>query len=118
MAFIGFSDSYAKPIQKYGDSHVAERFRKVTALFLMRRLKTDKSIISDLPDKIERNELASLTPEQATLYQKTVNKCMAVIESIEGEDNRRTKQEQNPKLAWVMPCKEEEGKANQTLFKR
>ena len=49
-----FSDSYAKPIQKYGDSHVAERFRKVTAPFMMRRLKTDKSIISDLPDKIER----------------------------------------------------------------
>ena len=83
-----FSDSYAKPIQKYGDSHVAERFRKVTAPFMMRRLKTDKSIISDLPDKIERNELALLTPEQAALYQETVNKCMAVIENMEGEDNQ------------------------------
>ena len=82
-----FSESYAKPIQKYGDSHVAERFRKVTAPFMMRRLKTDKSIISDLPDKIERNELAWLTPEQAALYQETVNKCMAVIESMDGEDN-------------------------------
>ena len=38
-----FSESYAKPIQKYGDSHVAERFRKVTAPFMMRRLKTAMS---------------------------------------------------------------------------
>ena len=51
---------------------------QVTAPFLMRRLKTDKSIISDLPDKIERNELAALTPEQTALYQETVNKCFVV----------------------------------------
>lgn len=82
-----FSDSYARPIQKYGDKRAAERFRRVTAPFLIRRLKTDKSIISDLPDKIERNELATLTPIQAALYQETVNMCMAVIESIEGDDN-------------------------------
>ena len=101
-----FSDSYAKPIQKYGDSHVAERFRKVTAPFLMRRLKTDKSIISDLPDKIERNELASLTPEQAALYQETVNKCMAVIESIEGEDNQTLFKRQGLILQMMLALKQ------------
>ena len=101
-----FSDSYAKPIQKYGDSRVAERFRKVTAPFLMRRLKTDKSIISDLPDKIERNELASLTPEQAALYQETVNKCMAVIESIEGEDNQTLFKRQGLILQMMLALKQ------------
>lgn len=101
-----FSDSYAKPIQKYGDSHVAERFRKVTAPFLMRRLKTDKSIISDLPDKIERNELASLTPEQAALYQETVNKCMAVIESIEGEDSQTLFKRQGLILQMMLALKQ------------
>ena len=101
-----FSESYAKPIQKYGDSHVAERFRKVTAPFLMRRLKTDKSIISDLPDKIERNELASLTPEQAALYQETVNKCMAVIESIEGEDNQTLFKRQGLILQMMLALKQ------------
>lgn len=101
-----FSDSYAKPIQKYGDSHVAERFRKVTAPFMMRRLKTDKSIISDLPDKIERNELASLTPDQAALYQETVNKCMAVIESIEGEDNQTLFKRQGLILQMMLALKQ------------
>ena len=101
-----FSDSYAKPIQKYGDSHVAERFRKVTAPFLMRRLKTDKSIISDLPDKIERNELASLTPEQAALYQETVNKCMTVIESIEGEDSQTLFKRQGLILQMMLALKQ------------
>ena len=101
-----FSDSYAKPIQKYGDSRVAERFRKVTAPFLMRRLKTDKSIISDLPDKIERNELASLTPEQAALYQETVNKCMAVIESMEGEDSQTLFKRQGLILQMMLALKQ------------
>ena len=101
-----FSDSYAKPIQKYGDSRVAERFRKVTAPFLMRRLKTDKSIISDLPDKIERNELASLTPEQAALYQETVNKCMAVIESMEGEDHQTLFKRQGLILQMMLALKQ------------
>ena len=101
-----FSDSYAKPIQKYGDSRVAERFRKVTAPFLMRRLKTDKSIISDLPDKIERNELASLTPEQAALYQETVNRCMAVIEGMEGEDNQTLFKRQGLILQMMLALKQ------------
>ena len=101
-----FSDSYAKPIQKYGDSHVAERFRKVTAPFMMRRLKTDKSIISDLPDKIERNELALLTPDQAALYQKTVNKCMAVIEGLEGEDNQSLFKRQGLILQMMLALKQ------------
>lgn len=101
-----FSESYAKPIQKYGDSRVAERFRKVTAPFLMRRLKTDKSIISDLPDKIERNELASLTPGQAALYQETVNKCMAVIESMEGEDNQTLFKRQGLILQMMLALKQ------------
>ena len=101
-----FSDSYAKPIQKYGDSRVAERFRKVTAPFLMRRLKTDKSIISDLPDKIERNELASLTPEQAALYQETVNKCMAVIERMEGEDHQTLFKRQRLILQMMLALKQ------------
>ena len=101
-----FSEAYAKPIQKYGDAHVAERFRKVTAPFLMRRLKTDKSIISDLPDKIERNEFAVLTPEQAALYQETVNRCMAVIESMEGEDNQTLFQRQGLILQMMLALKQ------------
>ncbi|MBP7985210.1 MAG: SWIM zinc finger family protein, partial [Bacteroidaceae bacterium] len=56
-----FKENFATPIQVSGDMKCVERFRKVTAPFMMRRMKTDKSIISDLPDKVERNEFALLT---------------------------------------------------------
>ena len=101
-----FSETYARPIQKFGDNTVAERFRKVTAPFMMRRLKTDKSIISDLPDKIERNEIATLTPEQAALYQKTVNACMTVIEGLEGDDNKTLFKRQGLILQMMLALKQ------------
>ena len=44
-----FKDEFATPIQREGDSHVADRFRRITAPFLLRRLKSDKTIINDLP---------------------------------------------------------------------
>ena len=54
---------------------------------MLRRLKSDKSIISDLPDKIERDEYAMLTPDQTALYQQTLNEAMMEIEGIEGKDH-------------------------------
>ena len=50
---------------------------------MLRRLKSDKTIISDLPDKIERDEFAALTKEQSALYQQTLNEAMREIEGIE-----------------------------------
>lgn len=76
-----FRKEYANPIQREGSAEVAERFRQVTAPFLMRRLKTDKSIISDLPDKVEEDTIATLTDRQAALYHETVGEAMAVISS-------------------------------------
>ena len=40
---------------------VAERFKRITAPFMMRRLKTDRTIISDLPEKISVDEYCVLT---------------------------------------------------------
>lgn len=101
-----FTEHYARPIQKDGDQTVAERFRKVTAPFMMRRLKTDKSIIADLPDKIERNEYSSLTPEQAALYQETVKTSMAVIEGLEGDDHQTLFKRQGLVLQMMLALKQ------------
>ncbi|MBI4645084.1 MAG: hypothetical protein HY738_00450 [Bacteroidia bacterium] len=54
----------------------------------MRRLKSDKSIISDLPDKIENNVVAALTKQQAALYSSVVNECMEQIETSDGIQRR------------------------------
>ncbi|MBI5219886.1 MAG: DEAD/DEAH box helicase family protein [Bacteroidia bacterium] len=79
-----FSKNFANPIQLEHDQEKIDVFRKVTAPFIMRRMKNDKSIISDLPDKIENNKISALTKAQAALYTSVVNECMEQIESSDG----------------------------------
>ena len=62
--------------------------KRATGPFVLRRLKTDKSIISDLPEKQEIKVWCTLTPEQATLYQAVVDDMLAKIESSEGIERR------------------------------
>ena len=76
-----FGKEFSKPIQIERDYKAVERFQNITKPFLMRRLKTDKSIISDLPDKIEQNTYCVLTESQATLYQKTVEQGLLAVET-------------------------------------
>ncbi len=78
-----FYENFAKPIQNERDQAALEKFKKVTAPFLLRRLKSDKSIISDLPDKIENDQLCSLTKEQAAVYENTVKAALKTIEGTE-----------------------------------
>lgn len=85
-----FKEQFARPIQNNGDRAACERFRAVTAPFMMRRLKTDKNIISDLPDKIESNEFALLTSRQAALYQKTLEAAMKEIEGMDENGDAKT----------------------------
>jgi SNF2 family DNA or RNA helicase len=47
--------------------------------FILRRLKTDKSIISDLPEKVELREWVGLAPEQVKLYRRTVDESLDAI---------------------------------------
>lgn len=85
-----FGTQYAQPIQNQGDQRICERFRKVTAPFMMRRLKTDKSIISDLPDKVEHDEYVQLTAHQAALYQQTLQEALHEIEGISEQGDAQT----------------------------
>ncbi len=79
-----FNDEYAKPIAIERSHKQLEVFKKITSPFIMRRMKTDKTIISDLPDKIENNQYTSLTKQQAALYESTVNNALKSIEESEG----------------------------------
>jgi uncharacterized Zn finger protein len=74
-----FIKEYATPIQTHRDLQVAGRFKKVTAPFLLRRLKSDKTIISDLPDKIEQDQFCELSPSQTALYESVVREGLAAI---------------------------------------
>ncbi len=83
-----FRDRFAIPIERDRDDEAAARLRRITGPFVLRRLKTDRSIIADLPDKLEMKEFCTLTREQATLYQAVVDDMLARIEVAEGIERR------------------------------
>ncbi|MFF3854722.1 SNF2-related protein [Micromonospora sp. NPDC002575] len=83
-----FRKAYAEPIERHGDAEAAERLRRMTGPFVLRRLKTDSSIISDLPEKLEMEVLCNLTAEQAALYRAVVDDMLARIESTDGIERR------------------------------
>ncbi|WNM37393.1 DEAD/DEAH box helicase [Micromonospora halotolerans] len=83
-----FKKKFAEPIERHGDAEVAERLRRITGPFVLRRLKTDQSIITDLPEKLEMEVLCNLTAEQAALYRAVVDDMMAKIESSDGIERR------------------------------
>jgi superfamily II DNA or RNA helicase len=67
-----FREQYRIPIEVMRNRERSDSLRKITSPFLLRRVKTDKNIIKDLPDKIVRNEYAVLEKEQAALYESVV----------------------------------------------
>jgi SNF2 family DNA or RNA helicase len=77
----GFREAYTKPIEGEKDAQRREAFRKALHPFILRRLKTDKSIICDLPEKTEKNEWCYLTPEQAAIYKAIVDKSLRGIDA-------------------------------------
>ncbi|MEV4637938.1 SNF2-related protein [Actinoplanes sp. NPDC049548] len=83
-----FRRRFQEPIEVRGDADATAALKRATGPFVLRRLKTDKSIISDLPEKNEMKVWCTLTPEQATLYQAVVEDMMAVIEGSEGIQRR------------------------------
>ncbi|MFI7614610.1 SNF2-related protein [Nonomuraea terrae] len=83
-----FRTRFQEPIEARQDEQAAQALRRATGPFILRRVKTDKSVISDLPEKMEVKEWCPLTTEQATLYQAVVDDMLARIDSSEGIERR------------------------------
>ena len=64
------------------------RLRQVIRPYILRRLKTDTSIISDLPDKVEMKTFASLSKKQIVLYRALVDDIKDVLADSEGMQRR------------------------------
>ncbi len=75
-----FSQDFSIPIEVDRDQHRLEVFKRMTEPFILRRVKTDKSIIQDLPDKIEMDQSCQLSGAQAALYQSVVDTALRGIE--------------------------------------
>ncbi len=75
----GFGAGLARPIERDRDEDALGRFRRLTGPFILRRLKADREIAKDLPEKIEGRQYCSLTARQAALYQATIDTMMEEV---------------------------------------
>ncbi|WP_017294845.1 DEAD/DEAH box helicase [Geminocystis herdmanii] len=79
-----FQRRFTIPIEKYGDQHSLQILRSLVQPFILRRLKTDKTIIQDLPEKQEMNVYCGLSGEQAQLYRNLVDESLEKINENTG----------------------------------
>ena len=90
--FLGTQASFKRnffiPIQSELSTEAAERLRRATGPFILRRLKTDKSIIKDLPEKIESKTYCQLTKEQVSLYEATIKNIREALEGSGGIERK------------------------------
>lgn len=83
-----FQKRYAVPIEKFKQVNRAEKLKLSISPFVLRRLKTDKSVISDLPEKVVLDEYCYLSKTQAALYESTLNSIMGQISEAQGINRR------------------------------
>ena len=80
-----FSD-YAKALPYSENGYL--KLKRMISPFILRRLKTDKHIISDLPDKVETVDYVGLTKKQLALYREQVEKLEKTISNVDGMQRR------------------------------
>lgn len=83
-----FQKSYAIPIERFKETARANKLKLSISPFVLRRLKTDKAVISDLPEKLVLNDYCYLSKQQAVLYEKTLNEMMDKISGFTGVNRR------------------------------
>ena len=78
---------FVKTLQQREEQQFAP-LRRLVAPYILRRLKTDRRIIDDLPDKTETARYCHLTRPQVALYERVVRSMQRGLESVEGIKRR------------------------------
>ncbi|MGV3658927.1 MAG: DEAD/DEAH box helicase [Prosthecobacter sp.] len=87
---LGGSTDFAAAVKRSAKS--SEGFaplRRLVKPYILRRMKTDRSIIADLPDKIELKAFCGLTKRQATIYAKLVDQLAKMLADKDMEPIKR-----------------------------
>ncbi len=85
-----FKDRFVTPIEKYGDPAAADRLRRLTFPFILRRRKEE--VADDLPPKIEQVVYCEMENEQREIYEKWRDYYRAnVLESIEADGMEKSR---------------------------
>ena len=79
-----FRKNFELPIQRNSDRTQSAILKKLVEPFILRRVKTDESIIKDLPSKVEQKLYCNLTKEQAALYEATVRDVEKQLQDAQG----------------------------------
>lgn len=75
-----FRTAFEIPIQKDNDLIKTKMLKSLVEPFILRRVKTDKDIIKDLPDKVEQKIYCNLSKEQASLYEAVVKDILEELQ--------------------------------------
>ncbi len=79
-----FRERFAVPIEKLSDQDRAMHLKRMIRPFVLRRTKLDPEVAGDLPEKMEMKVFCTLTPEQATMYQRVTGEMLGQIDSATG----------------------------------
>ncbi|QSO51255.1 DEAD/DEAH box helicase [Alicyclobacillus curvatus] len=83
-----FTRRFVTPVEKNGDGQLLRQLRRLVQPFMLRRLKTDKAIELDLPEKTESKVFVQLTAEQAALYESVLADLLTRIEAADPMQRR------------------------------
>jgi len=87
---VDFQKKYVLPIERFQNQDTINNLKLIIAPFILRRVKSDKSIINDLPEKNEMKVIIELTEDQVKLYKELVENTLKEIETL-STDKRKKK---------------------------
>ncbi len=102
----GFQERCVIPVERYNDERATSELRSLVGPFILRRLKTDKKIISDLPEKLEMKIYCNLTKEQVTLYEAVVKDMMQEFDEDEEKAEMSEMERRGRILSGLMKLKQ------------
>lgn len=83
-----FRSKIASPIENHRDPEALATLHRLTGPFVLRRSKSDRTLLPDLPDKIEQIAWAPLSTEQVGLYRAVLDEMMSTINEKSGIERR------------------------------
>ena len=81
---LGSGQAFAKYVRRLAEGNSYAPLRELVRPYILRRLKTDKSVIADLPDKTELKAFCHLSSQQAALYSQAVDELAEALDTADG----------------------------------
>ncbi|MHA1670841.1 MAG: DEAD/DEAH box helicase [Promethearchaeota archaeon] len=84
-----FQNKYVIPIERFQNQDIIKNLKLIIAPFILRRVKSDKTVINDLPDKNEMKVIINLTDTQAKLYKELVGNTLKEVNNISSDKRKK-----------------------------